>query len=153
MHIGFDIDGVISKRDYTRVSVPLVKVVLAFIHRFFPLILRRWALSQPLQDKIEIAQEMSRNHTISIITARPPHLRKYTAQWLKNVAHIEYHKLYCVGLDKGFGQRKLDIAKRIELDMFLDDTPETIALFRKEGIPAQLFTRWEDVMLDKEEKY
>lgn len=153
MHIGFDIDGVISKRDYTRVSLPFVKVSLAIVHRFFPSILRRWALSQPLQDEIEIARKISQDHTISIITARPPHLRKYTEQWLQNVAHIKYDELYCVGLSTGFGQRKLDIAKRIGLDMFLDDTPETIELFREQGVHAQLFTRWEDVMLHTESKH
>lgn len=150
MHIGFDIDGVISKRDYTHVSLSFVKVALAFVHKFFPSILRRWALSQPLQDQIEIAQKISQEHTISIITARPPHLRKYTEQWLQNVAHIKYDKLYCVDLSTGFGQRKLDIAKQIGLDMFLDDTADTVELFRESGIQSQLFTRWEDVMLDKE---
>ncbi len=145
MHIGFDIDGVISKRDYTHVSLPMVRVGLAFFSQFAPFFLRHWALSQPLQDEIEIAQKIAQEHTISIITARPQHLAKYTAQWLKNVAHIDYDKLYCVGLDKGFGQRKLDIAQRIELDLFLDDTQETVTLFQSAGVPAQLFTGWQSV--------
>ncbi len=147
MRIGLDIDGVISKRDYTHMSVPFVSTAIKVVYRFFPTVLRRWALSQPLQEHIEIAQKLSQEHTVFIITARPRHLHKYTAQWLKNVAQINYEKLYCVGLENGFGQRKLDIAKEMGLDMFLDDTVETIELFREAGIEAHIFTSWKDIKL------
>jgi uncharacterized HAD superfamily protein len=145
MHIGYDIDGVLTKRDYTHISRFGVRGLIVFFQAYFPQIIRRWTLTQPLQDDIEIARTIASQHKISIITARPETFRKYTAQWLKNIARIEYDELHFVGLKNGFSQRKLTIAEDIGLDLFLDDTEDTVSLFQKEGIQAHLFQDWKSV--------
>jgi uncharacterized HAD superfamily protein len=118
---------------------------------FFPKILQQWTLSQPLQDDIHIARELATKHTVSIITARPQGMEQYTDQWLRTVANIPYHKLYCVGLEPGFGERKLQIAQKIKLDLFLDDTPSTIHTFHAAGMEARLFQSWKDFHLVDDE--
>jgi len=145
MHIGYDIDGVLSSKDPTHVSREGVRLLVGILNKFFPKIIRNWTLTRKLQTDIEIAREIFKNHEISIITARPQEFYSYTAQWLKNVAKIDYNNLYCVGLKSNFEQRKLDIAKEIKIDLFLDDTQSTIDLFEKNGIKAHLFKSWLDV--------
>jgi uncharacterized HAD superfamily protein len=145
MHIGYDIDGVLTKRDYTHVSRLGVRGIFALLQKYFPQVIENWTLSQPLQDDIEIARAIASKHKISIITARPELMQPYTAQWLKNIAHIEYDNLYCVGLKSGFSERKLKLAQDLEIDVFLDDTLETIELFEANGINAHKFETWQEV--------
>ncbi len=144
MHIGYDIDGVLTKRDYTHVSRFGVRGFVKVLQAYFPQIIRRWTLNQPLQDDIVIAQKISKKHTISIITARPASFRRYTAQWLHNVAHIEYDHLYCVGLKDGFAERKLKVAQDLGIDVLLDDTLETVTLFLENGMNAHKFETWKE---------
>lgn len=145
MHIGYDIDGVLSKRDYTHVSRLGVRGLFAIVQKYFPKTVENWILKQPLQDDIEIAREIASKNTISIITARPESMKSYTAQWLKNIAKIEYDNLYCVGLKSGFSDRKLKLAQELDIDVFLDDTPETVDLFEANGIQAHKFETWQEV--------
>ena len=145
MHIGYDIDGVLTRRDATQFSLRGARFLAGIAVKYFPGIVRKWTLSQPLQNDIEIAREFAKHHTISIITARPPALHLHTEKWLSEVAKIEYNHLYCVGLESGFGDRKLDIAKQVGIDVFLDDTEDTIETFRKNGLDARLFTSWKDI--------
>lgn len=151
MHIGYDIDGVLTKRDYTHVSRLGVRGLFAIVQKYFPQAVENWTLKQPLQDDIEIAREIASKNTISIITARPDSMKSYTAQWLKNIAKIEYDNLYCVGLKKGFSDRKLKLAQELDIDVFLDDTQETVDLFEFNGIHAHKFETWQEVKayLDK----
>jgi len=144
MHIGYDIDGVLTKRDYTHVSRLGVRGAFALLQRCFPQVIKNWTLTQPLQEDIEIARKIASKHKISIITARPEAMHPYTAQWLKNIAHIEYDNLYCVGLKKGFSERKLKLAQDLEIDVFLDDTSDTIDLFETNGIDAHRFQTWQE---------
>lgn len=145
MHIGYDIDGVLTKRDYTHVSRVGVRGIFAIVQKYFPQIVENWTLNQPLQDDIEIARQIATNNTISIITARPESMRSYTDQWLKNIAKIKYDNLYCVGLKSGFSERKLKLAQDLEIDVFLDDTLKTIELFEANGIQAHKFETWQEV--------
>lgn len=144
MHIGYDIDGVLTKRDYTHVSRIGVRGLFAIIQKYFPNIIKNWTLNQPLQDNIEIAREIASQNTISIITARPESMKTYTSQWLKNIAKIEYDNLYCVGLKSGFSERKLKLAQELEIDVFLDDTLNTVELFEDNGINAYKFETWQE---------
>lgn len=146
MHIGYDIDGVLTKRDYTHMSHLGVRGLVAFLDAYLPQIVQKWTLSQPLHQDIHIAQSIASQHTISIITARPLSMCSYTSQWLKNVAQIEYNNLYCVGLKKGFAERKLQIAQELDIDVFLDDTLKTIELFQANGINAHRFETWHKVI-------
>ena len=145
MHIGYDIDGVLTKRDYTHVSRIGVRGLFAIIQKYFPNIIKNWTLNQPLQDNIEIAREIASQNTISIITARPESMKIYTSQWLKNIAKIEYDNLYCVGLKSGFSERKLKLAQELEIDVFLDDTLNTVELFEDNEINAHKFETWQEV--------
>jgi uncharacterized HAD superfamily protein len=145
MHIGYDIDGVLTKRDYTHVSRIGVRGLFAIIQKYFPNIIKNWTLNQPLQDNIETARKIASQNTISIITARPESMKTYTAQWLKNIAKIEYDNLYCVGLKSGFSERKLKLAQKLEIDVFLDDTLNTVKLFEDNGINAHKFETWQEV--------
>jgi|688.fasta_scaffold04771_23 uncharacterized HAD superfamily protein len=147
MHIGYDIDGVLTKRDYTHVSRWGVRGLFAFLNKYFPQVIKNWTLTQPLQDDIDIAQKIASKHKISIITARPEIMQPYTAQWLRNIAHIKYDNLYCVGLKSGFSKRKLKLAQDLEIDVFLDDTLETVEIFESNGINAHKFETWQEVKL------
>jgi uncharacterized HAD superfamily protein len=147
MHIGYDIDGVLTKRDYTHVSRVGVRGIFAIVQKYFPQIVKNWTLNQLLQDDIEIARQIATNNTISIITARPESMRSYTDQWLKNIAKIKYDNLYCVGLKSGFSERKLKLAQDLEIDVFLDDTLKTIELFEANGIQAHKFETWQEVQV------
>lgn len=151
MHIGYDIDGVLTKRDYTHVSRLGVRGLFALFQKYLPQVIENWTLTQPLQDNIEIARQIASKHKISIITARPESMQPYTAYWLKNIANIKYDNLYCVGLKKGFAERKLKLAQDLDIDVFLDDTTETIKLFQANNIDAHKFEAWEEVQdyLDK----
>lgn len=145
MHIGYDIDGVLSKKDPTHVSRLGVRFLLGIFNFFLPQVIRHWTLNRSLQIDIEIAREIAKNHKISIITARPKEFYKYTEIWLREIANIDYDNLYCVGLKSNFEQRKLDIAKEINIDLFLDDTESTIILFKNNNINAYLFKSWQDI--------
>jgi len=147
MHIGYDIDGVLTKRDYTHVSRVGVRGIFAIVQKYFPQIVKNWTLNQLLQDDIKIARQIATNNTISIITARPESMRSYTDQWLKNIAKIKYDNLYCVGLKSGFSERKLKLAQDLEIDVFLDDTLKTIELFEANGIQAHKFETWQEVQV------
>ncbi|MEX0597896.1 MAG: hypothetical protein WD512_15505 [Candidatus Paceibacterota bacterium] len=147
MHIGYDIDGVLTKRDYTSVSRLGVRGVFALLQKYFPKVIETWTLNQSLQDDIEIARKIASRHKISIITARPEFMYPYTRQWLKNIANIEYDDLYCVGLRNGFSERKLKLAQDLEIDIFLDDTLETIELFQANRINAHKFETWKEAQL------
>lgn len=151
MHIGYDIDGVLTKRDYTHVSRLGVRGLFALFQKYLPQVIENWTLTQPLQDNIEIARQIASKHKISIITARPEAMHPYTVYWLKNIANIKYDNLYCVGLKNGFSDRKLKLAQELDIDVFLDDTQETIDLFQENGINAHKFETWEEVQvyLDK----
>lgn len=143
MHIGYDIDGVLTKRDYTRISRLGVRGAFALLQKYFPKVIKNWTLTQPLQDGIEIAQQISTQNQISIITARPESMKSYTAQWLTNIAGINYNNLYCVGLKNKFSERKLRLAQDLEIDVFLDDTLETVELFEANGVNAHKFENWQ----------
>lgn len=145
MHIGYDIDGVLTRKDPTHISRVGVRILVGIFHKILPNIIKKWTLTRALQIDINIARKIAKDNKISIITARPQEFYKYTEQWLKTVAKIDYNNLYCVGLKSNFEQRKLDIAKEIKIDLFLDDTDSTIDLFKKNNINAYLFKSWKDV--------
>lgn len=148
MHIGYDIDGVLSKRDYSHLSLRGVQMTNFLLSYFAPWLLTRWVKKQEVHEEIAIAREISFEHCISVITARPQNICQITSVWLSEVAQIDYNYVYCVGLSRGFGYRKLEIAQKLDLDLYLDDNVETIEIFKQSGINAQLFTSWRDVKLD-----
>lgn len=148
MHIGYDIDGVLTRRNHSYISVPGVQLTNTVLFYIAPWLLSRWVKKQNVHEEISIARDLSYQHCISVITARPSNMCYTTSVWLSEVAQIDYNYVYCVGLSTGFGYRKLEIAQELGLDLYLDDNQETIEIFQQAGMNAQLFTSWREVRLD-----
>ena len=57
MHIGYDIDGVISKKDPTHISRKAVRVLVGLFYNFFPKVIKNWTLNREVQIDINIGKK------------------------------------------------------------------------------------------------
>jgi uncharacterized HAD superfamily protein len=67
-------------------------------------------------------------HTIYFITARPQSANEPTKQWLSKYG-IKYHELF-------HDEQKADLAKSLNVDLFVDDYPKVVEAMKKVGIPT-----------------
>jgi len=114
LKIGVDLDGVITPFKFINPSIKLPQFPYLFLA---PL-----SLIVPPSNKIVKALQKlkSQNHIIIIISARPWWFQQITEFWLK-LHKIPFDKVYCVGFGKGTKKRKLLIAKREKIDIFVED--------------------------------
>ncbi len=69
---------------------------------------------------------------IIIITARPNwRWSKWITEKLLNLAQIPFDKIYYVGSKKGIAKRKLEILKKENIKVFIDDNEDTIEYIQK----------------------
>jgi uncharacterized HAD superfamily protein len=151
MKIGFDIDGVLTTTDYTHISVGGVNFLFDLMQKYFPTVLEFWFLKNTkCKDGIEIARQISQENEVFVITARPKELMEVTEKWLKTKGQIKCKSLYHVDLFDT-AQKKLEIAKELGLDVFVDDTLKNVETMRAGGIKAIKFENWQQVLeeLDK----
>ena len=103
-----------------------------FWHLYYEQIMKN---VKPKNDSIEIINELSRENTIIIISARWDRengiIAKITKEWLEKY-NIHYDKLFIGYLDKR------DIVKKNNIELFIDDSYKTCKLISDIGIRTLL---------------
>lgn len=115
LKIGIDLDGVITPIGLINPSVKLPRWLYIFI---VPIVLLM------VTNKKEELKEITANHQIIIISARPAWCKNLTEKWLK-YHQVPFDKLYCVGFGKGTKQRKLRVIEKEKIEVFVDDNSRT----------------------------
>ncbi|MFB9326362.1 hypothetical protein ACFFSY_10595 [Paenibacillus aurantiacus] len=87
--------------------------------------------SSPFPHAIEVLQELSLSHQISIITARPLLFRDVTIDWLKHHG-VRYDNI-------AFTENKLQECIDSEVSVLVDDAPHYAKEFADKNIPVILF--------------
>jgi len=145
MHLGLDIDGVLSKRSPIQGSYLKGRILLALVRILPGDVGSYWLLHRTeVRDDIEIARQLSERYMVTVLTARPTVFQRVTEQWLTRKAQISFRHLYCVGLAKGVPERKYQYASEAGVDMVIDDTEEIVRYLQDQGMPAHLFTSWNE---------
>lgn len=149
MIIGLDIDGVITKKDWST-QLPDVFSYATYIAQIVvPRIIRSYILNADVQQGLEEFSRACVGHEIVIITARPKFVEEETRQWLAQNLTIPIKSLHCVGLTPGIAKRKYDIAQQENVELFIDNRSRTVEFFLQHEIRAIRFTSWQDIPLQK----
>ncbi len=144
MHLGLDLDGVLSKRSPVQGSYVRGRILCGILRLLPGNPGTYWILNHTeAREDIDIIRDLSTRHRITIITARPIDFHRATEQWLTEVAQISFEGLYCVGLAKDVPYRKYVYADQVGVDVFIDDTKENVEYFREQELFAHLFEGWE----------
>lgn len=123
MIIGCDIDGVLTPVS-ARISLRLPWWIFLFL-----------AFVPSNKRMIKILISLSANHEIVLVSSRPKQLNWLTQWWLKR-NYVPYLSLFLVGLKPGIEQRKLEIIKKEDIEMFIDNDEETVLFLKERGINA-----------------
>jgi 5'(3')-deoxyribonucleotidase len=92
---------------------------------FFKENLDIFKVAQPIGNSAEKLRELAKNNNIVYITARPEVSREVTIKWLEE---HNYPKA-----DIYFTNNKVEIAKKLGVDLAIDDAPREIKEYRKAG--------------------
>jgi len=122
MVIGCDIGGVL-----TSVSVRTDFKLPWWL--FFGLIFVR-----PNKKVVEI---LRKERDIIIVSAMPQKLEGLTKKWLR-FYKIPFRSLFCVGNEKGVGQRKLEIINRMGIEKFIDNDKGIVDFLLQNSVNAHL---------------
>ncbi|MFB6225236.1 MAG: hypothetical protein ABEI13_02160 [Candidatus Paceibacteria bacterium] len=145
MHIGIDIDGVLSKRSPIQGSYAKGQLLLKLVNLLPGDIGKYWLLHRTaVRDDIQIAQEITQNHRVTVITARPIQFHRVTKRWLTEYAQISFDNLYCIGLSHHVPERKYTYAQEAGVDIFIDDTQEITKYMEDQGLPTIQFASWQE---------
>jgi uncharacterized HAD superfamily protein len=91
-------------------------------------------LAEPRDGAVNLVNRLQEDgHETYLITAREKSLRLLTQSWLKEEA-IRYSKLFHLG-----STEKVELAKRLGVELFLEDRYETALAMATSGIPTLLF--------------
>ncbi len=96
---------------------------------------------------LPLIENLRKNHTIYILTARHSHHRDVTISWL-NEHDLIYDKIFLNHYNdwRVSPQYKAEIIRREGIDVLVDDTPEIIDYVdRNTGCRAILFSGWGEV--------
>lgn len=149
MTIGIDIDGVLTKKDWST-KLPDIFSYLTYVAQIFvPTLIRRYILKADVQKGLEEFRQACSEHEIVVITARPKFVEKETRKWLTEHLGLSIKSLYCVGLTRGIAKRKFEAAKKEGVELFIDNRVRTVKYFNENGIQAIRFTTWAEVPLKK----
>lgn len=86
-----------------------------------------FAQLKPLPKSVEVVNNLyEQGHTIYLITARPENAYETTKEWL-NKYGIKYHELIHDG-------QKSELAKKLNIDLFVDDYPKVVEAMKEVGI-------------------
>lgn len=93
--------------------------------------------------KKTIAELYDKNHIIYLISNRHILILPYTTVWLKNAGILKYvsgvlHNAY---MEKPYSEFKIREARRLEIDVFLEDALDYALPIAKQGIEVVLFDR------------
>ncbi len=129
MIVGVDLDGTISRIGFYNPSIKLPWWLFIFL---VPLVL----IIKPNRRTVKKLRMMkAAGHKIIIVSARPPWATAITAKWLK-FHQIPFDKIFCVGFGKSMKQRKLDIIKKEDIQIFADDDRRLLNLLNRDSVRA-----------------
>jgi uncharacterized HAD superfamily protein len=145
MIIGIDIDGVLTKKDWST-KLPDIFSYLTYVAQIFvPKLIKRYILEADVQKGLSEFRQACQDHEIVVITARPKFVEKETREWLTEHLGLPIKGLHCVGLTRGIARRKFEAAQKEQVELFIDNRVRTVKYFNENGIEAIRFTSWADV--------
>jgi len=87
----------------------------------------------PRQDAAEVIAELGRNHEIYLISARYDKHYDATCKWL------DEHQICCAKTFFTQGKSKVDLCRKLKIDLFIEDSAKNALELAKEGINVVLF--------------
>jgi len=158
MKLGFDIDGVVANTPLAMVTYINNKFDLNFTEKVFKhhdvysntyvedpeknekianamleeVILNtdRMAAVEVYKDAVEVIRKLSRQHSIHFITSRPESQHQVTTDWMRK-HRVPFTTIHSLGSDAPGGGKvgKGKIARTLNLDFFIDDSPSNLPDF------------------------
>jgi uncharacterized HAD superfamily protein len=145
MIIGIDIDGVLTKKDWSTKLPDMFSYGTYIAQIIAPRIIKRYILEADVQKGLEEFRKACADHEIVVITARPRFVEKETRKWLTEHLGLPIKSLHCVGLTRGIARRKFQAAQEEQVELFIDNRVRTVKYFNENGIEAIRFTSWSEV--------
>lgn len=76
----------------------------------------------PLQNSINVLKELSKNHEIFFITARPENWREKTEKWLSKFVDFPHKLILTSNMHKNEpGKKKFEVCEEKSIDIFIED--------------------------------
>ncbi|WP_099191918.1 5' nucleotidase, NT5C type [Tepidibacter mesophilus] len=88
--------------------------------------------ANPLDSSSEIIHELNKKHNLYFVTARNEGLKDVTEEWMR-VNNFPKIKVYYLG-----GYYKVDKARELDCDLFIEDNPQNTEDLAKSGIQVLL---------------
>jgi len=126
MKIGIDLDGAINPIKLINPSLKLPQFLYILVAPFGMIL-------PPSEKTAKMLKKLALKNQIIIISARPPWFKAITEKWLRFYS-IPFDKVYCVGFGKGTKKRKLQIIKKENIKIFIDDDKKILDLLNKNSI-------------------
>lgn len=132
LRFGIDLDGVISPVLFYNPSVRLPWWLYILL-----LPLSFSMIPNPRTVK-ELRDLKKTGNEIIIISARPKQFSELTKAWLE-LHRVPFDYLFCVGFGKGTKKRKLEIIKKENIELFIDDDKRIVKFLEKNSIDVRRF--------------
>lgn len=145
MIIGIDIDGVLTKKDWSTKLPDIFSYATYAAQIIVPKLIKQYILEADVQKGLEEFRQACSGHEIVVITARPKFVEKETQKWLTEHLGLPIKSLHCVGLTRGIAKRKFEAAKSENIQLFIDNRVRTVKYFNENGIEAIRFTSWSEI--------
>ncbi len=102
------------------------------------------AQALPLEGSLDSIKKLSINNKLYIVTARPDLVKEITQKWLdKHFPNLFETIQYTNHHDKEKRRKKSEVAKELEIEIFIDDSLDNAKDISESGIPVLLFdTPW-----------
>lgn len=127
--IGFDLDGIV-----TRVGLynPSIRLPWWLFYLLVPLV-SSLKPDDAMIKKMQILRQ--KGYKIIIVTARPAQLAEKTERWLVK-HHVPFDSLYCVGFGKGTEERKFEVIRDREMELFIDNDDRFVDFLKRKSVNA-----------------
>lgn len=130
MRIGVDLDGVLTPIGLYNTDTKL------------PWWCALWLIFVPPNKEMvkKLKKWHNLGHEIIIVSARPPEIENLTRYWLK-MSQIPFKELILLGPGRKVGKRKLEIIKKMNILIFIDDDERIIKYIKRNqaSVSAILF--------------
>ncbi|MBI4155789.1 MAG: hypothetical protein HY507_00980 [Candidatus Zambryskibacteria bacterium] len=103
----------------------------------------------PLPGSVEAVQELKKNHTLVIVSAKPENLKQRTFEWLDKYFPNSFAKVIFTRPHYDPNKRKKsEVCKELGIEVFIEDAPHNAEDVASAGIPVLLFDwPWNQVPL------
>ena len=96
---------------------------------------------KPLEDAIKSLKSLIKKYELIIITGRPVRFKWKVQSWLKNKINRDLKIINAGEWHKGQGASKMEICKELNIQILLEDAPNTALDCAKNGIKVILFNK------------